>query len=44
MWETLEFDYAELDESEQSYLHDALASGDPDEIERALEYFGHDCF
>ena len=44
MWETLGFDYENLDELERSYLEDALASGDPDEIERALEYFGRDCF
>lgn len=47
MWETLGFDfddYEALDDSERSYLEDALASGDPDEIERAMEYFGRDCY
>ena len=47
MWETLGFDFDEnenLDESERSYLEDALASGDADEIERAMEYFGRDCY
>ncbi len=47
MWETYSFDYDDyeaLDESERSYLEDVLASGDPDETERVLEYFGRDCF
>ena len=44
MWEALGFDYENLDESERSYLEDALSSDDPDEVERALEYFGRDCF
>ena len=39
-----DIDYENLDESERSYYDDAIASGDPDEIEAMLKYFGMDCY
>ena len=46
MLNIFEIDYEkleELDESERSYYEDAISSGDPDEIEAMLAYFGLDC-
>lgn len=47
MVDIFEMDYdrmEEMDESELSYYDDAIASGDPDEIQAMLEYFGIDCY